>query len=727
MKKAIKIILPRLIVLPLIFLALLLGGGFIVVKTMLNSSDTRAILTDQLQKTFKRTVIFSSAKISLSGKIKLRDLKILALDKKIREPFINADVVYVSYRLIPLLRKNISIDKIYLMSPKINLIKNGNGVWNFSDIFGDSKKTNTQLTQIKKAEIKNGIIVMNDIENDVNYTFKDVTLTIDHFKLFKETPFSLSALLKVKKPYSLEGRFYCDGLINTNGFNWEKAYIKKMKITSTVLGKSITALISVNNLKHPKFNLDFDAKKIKTKLPLDRKKSYELNINHLKGNMSAALSEENKLTINSSVIKSEKLALETKGSVIISTPAPKYDLNLFAKPFPLSELNIIFPALPLKKISGKGLLKIAFNNVEDKINVKNAFINTEKTAFTYRKIKFSNLNITAIMNEKKKNDRFTLKNGSFELTKNTVKNLYIDSYINSKLMTIAFEGKWNKHKTKGLLKIKNPLTQKKSLNLTAYTANLNATKLRDITLEIKYALPPKEKNFYSKTKWVSNLKNAIPRGFSLITGNIKADMVSHEYFKSKDFYFSGKLKNFSGDVEKIRGDISIQSGAGTFFKVQKTSEKDRLYNIVALPVLMMFKLNRMSALKLGATLKDVNFYSVGGDYSFDSGKIHIKNFFMDGKEFSAYSTGDLDLMSETMDLKVYTISNKYYSMGTLPEFLTDASGKPALAFRLTGKMNNPSFKMLNPKKSGKIIKNAKDKGVGINIKEINELMSGVKK
>ncbi|MCK4936921.1 MAG: hypothetical protein KAR84_08720, partial [Elusimicrobiales bacterium] len=300
-------------------------------------------------------------------------------------------------------------------------------------------------------------------------------------------------------------------------------------------------------------------------------------------------------------------------------------------------------------------------------------------------------------------------------------------YINSKLMTIAFEGKWNKHKTKGLLKIKNPLTQKKSLNLTAYTANLNATKLRDITLEIKYALPPKEKNFYSKTKWVSNLKNAIPRGFSLITGNIKADMVSHEYFKSKDFYFSGKLKNFSGDVEKIRGDISIQSGAGTFFKVQKTSEKDRLYNIVALPVLMMFKLNRMSALKLGATLKDVNFYSVGGDYSFDSGKIHIKNFFMDGKEFSAYSTGDLDLMSETMDLKVYTISNKYYSMGTLPEFLTDASGKPALAFRLTGKMNNPSFKMLNPKKSGKIIKNAKDKGVGINIKEINELMSGVKK
>ena len=179
-------------------------------------------------------------------------------------------------------------------------------------------------------------------------------------------------------------------------------------------------------------------------------------------------------------------------------------------------------------------------------------------------------------------------------------------------------------------------------------------------------------------------------------------------------------------MEEIQGEISIKSGAGTFFKVQEKSEKDRIYNIVALPILMMFKMNRMSALKLGSTLKNVNFYSVGGDYSFDSGKIHIKNFFMDGKEFSAYSTGDLDLMNETMDLKVYTISNKYYSMGTLPEFLTDASGKPALAFRLKGKMNHPSLKMLDPKKCGKIIQNAKDKGVEINIAEINKLMGGVK-
>ncbi|MCK5583538.1 MAG: AsmA family protein [Elusimicrobiales bacterium] len=191
MKKAIRIILPRLIVLPLIFFALLLGGGFIIAKTMFNSSNMRAILTDQLQKTFKRTVVFRSAKISLSGKIKLQDLKIFSFEDKKRKHFIDADIVYVSYRLIPLLRKNISVDKIYLISPKITLIKDKTGLWNFSDILWNSKKTNTRLTQIKKAEIKNGIITVTDIENNVNYMFKDVTLSVNNFKLFNETPVSL--------------------------------------------------------------------------------------------------------------------------------------------------------------------------------------------------------------------------------------------------------------------------------------------------------------------------------------------------------------------------------------------------------------------------------------------------------------------------------------------------------------------------------------------------------
>ena len=106
------------------------------------------------------------------------------------------------------------------------------------------------------------------------------------------------------------------------------------------------------------------------------------------------------------------------------------------------------------------------------------------------------------------------------------------------------------------------------------------------------------------------------------------------------------------------------------------------------------------------------------------GKVEIKNFYMAGKEFSAYASGQLDFSNETMKVKIYTISGKYDSMGSLPEALTDASGKPALAFIIEGKMTKPEFKMISPKESGKIIKEAAKKEAAIDFARINSFSGG---
>lgn len=65
-------------------------------------------------------------------------------------------------------------------------------------------------------------------------------------------------------------------------------------------------------------------------------------------------------------------------------------------------------------------------------------------------------------------------------------------------------------------------------------------------------------------------------------------------------------------------------------------------------------------------------------------------------------------------------------MGSLPEGLTDASGKPALAFTIEGKMTNPVINMLSPKDSAKIIKEAAARDPGINFSKINSLIGGKK-
>jgi hypothetical protein len=145
-----------------------------------------------------------------------------------------------------------------------------------------------------------------------------------------------------------------------------------------------------------------------------------------------------------------------------------------------------------------------------------------------------------------------------------------------------------------------------------------------------------------------------------------------------------------------------------------------------MPVLLIYRMNRMGALKFGYKLKDAAFNSMGGDYMLNSGRVQVKNFFMEGRDFSAYAEGELNFSDETMKLKIYTISSKYYDMGSLPEAMTDSSGKPALAFTIEGKMNKPDINMISPKNSGDIIKAAAKKSVGIDFERLNSFIGGRK-
>ncbi|MDT8287616.1 MAG: AsmA-like C-terminal region-containing protein, partial [Elusimicrobiales bacterium] len=150
-----------------------------------------------------------------------------------------------------------------------------------------------------------------------------------------------------------------------------------------------------------------------------------------------------------------------------------------------------------------------------------------------------------------------------------------------------------------------------------------------------------------------------------------------------------------------------------FYQVQKNAERDKVYYIISMPILIIYKMNRVGALRFGTKLNDINFRGTGGEYTFDSGRLSIENFYIDGEEFSAYVAGQMDLVNETMDLKVYTISDKYYSMGGMPETMTDASGRPALAFTVEGKADNPKIRAINPRESGRIIDAAIKRGAGL--------------
>ena len=58
------------------------------------------------------------------------------------KPFVQTQQLDVSVKLFPLLKGNVEINSLKLQRPSVELIKNQQGVWNFSSLGGSSVSTN---------------------------------------------------------------------------------------------------------------------------------------------------------------------------------------------------------------------------------------------------------------------------------------------------------------------------------------------------------------------------------------------------------------------------------------------------------------------------------------------------------------------------------------------------------------------------------------------------------
>ncbi|MFA6435246.1 MAG: AsmA-like C-terminal region-containing protein [Elusimicrobiales bacterium] len=728
-RKLLKQILLRIIFLPLIFAFLLLLTGTIIVRTMFTPRDLEAIVTDQLQGFFKRPVQIGSARLSFTGEIKIKGLKVIEPGPNAVN-FVTADYIFATYRLAPLLHHNIVVDSVILVSPKIELIKESSGSWNFSDILEAYKIPSVKknrLDKIDAAEIRDGVINLRYPGEKTAYSFENVNLTLKDFRPDADTPFDLSVFFKRKAlGTDLEGRVYAEGVVNFSNFDLDKAEAKDLSLTFSFLNKSFKAQGSVRNFRRPDIGLTARAEKLLSSdlAPLF-KSPYDFSLPPTQWGLKARMTEDK--TLNFSV-KADPLGLKADGFFKFSKSPAACAFTVFTPPFNLAELKKTSPDLPLNEISGMAQVRVSVNNRSGKFAMSKVVLTSNKAGFAYKNLRFGDLNLSALFSESFKNNFLNIQDGRMAMAGFRLTGLKIATRLSHDEFAGNYSALWGGAPMKGRIVIASPLTDKKTAEFTGYSKRLDLKEGRDFLLELKKVkVPDKNRRSYeSKLAWVKTVKNSIPSGFAAFRLLYKADFLKHEYFYARGFYLSADLRNIAGQIEKLRGDVSIKSGSGTFYNVQKTSERDRLYYILSLPVLTMYRLNRMGALKFGYKLTDVNFSSIGGDYRLDSGKINIRNFYMAGREFSIYTTGALDLANENIKLKVYTISDKYYSMGSLPETMTDASGKPALAFTIEGKMNKPTITMMNPKEAGSVIAEAIKKGVAIDLARINKFAAGGK-
>ncbi len=723
--KLFKQIMARIIFLPVILAAGIAATALVTARVMFTPADLESVVTNQFQEILKRPVRIEWARLSATGEIKIKGLRVTEPGPEAVD-FLRAEYIYATYRLLPLLRRKIEIDSVLLVSPRIRLIKRPDGTWNAGDIFAAYRRSggSHRLNVIADAELKDGELLIDDRKAGKTYSLENVNATLRDFKPGGDSAFYASVFFKsdaFRRPVT--GRLYTEGVVNFAGFDWPASEIKDLRADLTLNDKTAHFTGTIKNLRRPELALKAETQEFRSQeMAYLFDSPWEFTAPRSFWEINTVFSSTR--TVEARVV-CRPLNVKAEGFFDLAASTPSYSFSVWAPPLNLANAERYGLKLPVDSPSGKVQVRLKVASRAGKPVLSRIFLTTAGAGFAYRTLTAADLNLSALLSENFANSYVTVSGGRLALGKDRLTGLRLKTQISKEELSLTYSGKLNGEPVRGRTAIKDPFSSRKTVDYIGYSKDLVYSEVKDLILGTRELRGAKTRHLYkSDLAWLRTLKNSIPSGYAEFRLLYKADKFRHEYLQADDFYASAALKNFTGDITKLRGRVSIKSGSGTFYQVQKTSEKDRIYYIVSMPLVLIHRMNRVGALKFGYKINDVSFNSIGGDYDLYDGRVDVKNFYMDGKEFSAYASGWLDFSNETMKLKIYTISGKYYSMGSLPEALTDASGKPALAFTIEGRMTKPDFKMISPKDSGRIIDEAARKGAAIDLDRIRRFLGG---
>jgi AsmA protein len=178
----------------------------LLVPLFINADSFRPTLESQLSAALGRKVTLGNLSFSVfSGSLVAGNISIADDPAFSSKPFLQAQSLHIGVEVAPLLfHRQLLVTSFVADSPSINLVRNEQGVWNFSNI-GSTAASRTQNTQKESAlpnftvgrmKVENGIAVVSDLPSTgPPFTYSKLNLSVQQFSFSKAFPFLLSASL----------------------------------------------------------------------------------------------------------------------------------------------------------------------------------------------------------------------------------------------------------------------------------------------------------------------------------------------------------------------------------------------------------------------------------------------------------------------------------------------------------------------------------------------------
>jgi len=727
----------------LIFVAVvmvLIIGGIVYIKIKYPPEKVKVILITKMSEFLHREIEIKNVSIGFTG-LNVGGLRISEKPTFKAGSFVEAKQFLIKPNLAAILKKEISINKIILVAPKINIARYKDNSFNFSDLIvaqstASVKKDSPEKYNSSKMDGLPFALVISKL-----------AISSGDLKFTDRTPQNMSADIKNIN-------------VTLSGISLVKPF--SVDVSAEILHKNLNGFVSL------KSSVDMKNQKLKIKEAVTLLNGAGLKIS---GDIEKFMEPE-KLSF-AIKIKDEKLMSE---KLVKLFPMPK-DLTIFGSPAVDFDIVGTVAKIVLKGKIDIKYMDVTYGNVFNKPKNTEAFLSADILVENLDTVKISDVSvgldtvkisvqglIAGISKNKISQDikivleKFDLKALSKFIP--MMKDFGLSGMVSS---DVNVAGDLKLLSVKGSLKVENAqslqkdMTAKISKTAFAYAVKIIDLKKGDISfsidggnIEIKTpekpaavqtaqspALPPEKKqsikagippgfslngeikvksiifNGYriSDTFAKLNLLNAVfaikPFSMSMcngaISGALSADFSQMSPEKIK-FSFDGTVKNYDlhelllstglklkGQVWGIADANMKITGVGTDMSGLNGSGSAQIKNVKINGVKI---LDQLSAVAMMPQLKETSFKIVTSRINIVNGRIDLSNTKTDGGDkMDAYCSGNANLISMTQDITGDIKFTRAYSSGDLAKYTADSEGRVTVPFIIKGKFDDPKVSL----------------------------------
>ncbi len=714
--------------------------AWIVFVRAFNAQHISERITLLLEEKLNRPVMISSLELKFINTLELKGFYVVDTVGEPGKAFMSAESVTLHLDLLPLLEKRLVIHEVTLNAPRFNFVRNEEGIYNVPQV----KVSNNPTTYTSEAghkftvrvedwRIKNGVLSLKDLVSGGAHALYDIHARFENLRPDELSPFELSTVLRNQwKDNISEMEIKAAGQVSFANFNWRGFSLRGVKTQVFLFKNPVDVELELDNMAEPAFKLTasapaFGAKDVSV-FGVDR---FSFSVPPATVSAEGKLTDNyQKLAINDLTAQAGDIILNASGSADFATDPWTMQADFSTESFTLPDKEGLLPFLARYKLTGRAALSGQVARSKGQFTLPLLTVQADNVSGDFYGFKAYN-----VSGEFRAKDTFDdlyarTKTGKVVVDRSTFDKLQLSgTWRKGNLYAYIASTELNGEKLKLRLKIDKLKKDNRQITANLHFGNFDPMSFIGTVQDFVTVITPLTKakpspEVTGELAWLRNFRDKLPDFMPNFAGSLSADTFSSTVLSGNQFNAEFNLKGMSAGAKNLSGPIELKLQNGVIHQMEKLAAEQEALNVTFQPFIMMHRMERAGSFSVGKVLRDVEVSELAASVQFAGGGMQINNAYTVGPTISAALDGWVDWVKETLDISIFTMFTNTSKNGVLAENLTDESGNPALAFRVSSTMTKPKVEMLRAKKAGNTIRAAQEKGVNTDFSQAEKFIQG---